>query len=92
MASNRRKQRKRTSQSDKPERRRPGSVGGWFVLGFWVVTLALLVATAFSFQSQMAQKGYAHVSLIWAVVLVGLVVMGIVFTARWAYARRNQAP
>lgn len=70
--------------------RKSSSPSGWFVVGLWVVTLLLIGTTAYSFQSQMTQKGHADVALKWVVILLVLIVIVITYTVQWLWPRRDR--
>jgi hypothetical protein len=51
----------------------------------WVATTVLVGITYFSYRSQMDQKGYAHLPVLWLLLLVVLVLVAIGITVQWLF-------
>ncbi len=90
MARTRNRKRKQVARTAKQQNSRCGSPSGWSLIGLWALTPILMWATRVSQRSQIAQKGYAHVPLLWIIVLLGLAVMTIVLTVQWYRVYRDR--
>ena len=89
MAANRRNKRRKKPRSNKANTRKSGSPSGWFVIGFWAVTFLLIGVTKYDQQTQMEQKGYAHLSVNWIIILLALILIAITFTVQCSMAGRQ---
>lgn len=83
MSAKRKRKRRQLSRSNKPQSTEPYGPGGKFVSAGWAVVLVLMVATYFGYQAQMMRQGYAHMPVLWLVILVILVLMAIGMTMQW---------